>query len=74
MQDANFWLFLAAAALVASVALNTLVDAVVVLMAAATRAHLTARPHLMRHLPQGSGVFIAGLGLSLPLARRPANG
>jgi len=35
---------------------------------------LIGRPHLMRRLTQGSGVFIAGLGLSLALARRPANG
>lgn len=57
-----------------SVALNTLADIVVVLMASATRTQLVGRPHLMRRLTQGSGVFIAGLGLSLALARRPANG
>ncbi|MBH5400329.1 LysE family translocator [Bradyrhizobium sp. CNPSo 4010] len=57
-----------------SVALNTLADVVVVLMASATRAQLTGRPLLMRRLTQGSGVFIAGLGLSLALAQRPANG
>ena len=55
-------------------ALNTLADVVVVLMASATRAQLIGRPQLMRRLTQGSGVFIAGLGLSLALARRPANG
>ncbi|MET3306285.1 threonine/homoserine/homoserine lactone efflux protein [Bradyrhizobium japonicum] len=57
-----------------SVTLNTLADVVVVLMASATRTQLIGRPHLMRRLTQGSGVFIAGLGLSLALARRPANG
>jgi threonine/homoserine/homoserine lactone efflux protein len=57
-----------------SVTLNTLVDVVVVLMASATRTQLIGRPNLMRRLTQGSGVFIAGLGLSLALARRPANG
>ncbi|QPF90059.1 LysE family translocator [Bradyrhizobium commune] len=57
-----------------SVALNTLADVVVVLMASATRTQLIGRPQLMRRLTQGSGVFIAGLGLSLALARRPANG
>lgn len=57
-----------------SVTLNTLADIVVVLMASATRTRLIARPHLMRRLTQGSGIFIASLGLSLALARRPANG
>lgn len=57
-----------------SVALNTLADVVVVLMASATRTQLIGRPHLMRRLTQGSGVFIAGLGLSLVVMRRPANG
>ncbi|MDA9468473.1 LysE family translocator [Bradyrhizobium sp. CCBAU 53415] len=57
-----------------SVTLNTLADVAVVLMASATRTQLTGRPHLMRHLTHGSGVFIASLGLSLALARRPANG
>jgi threonine/homoserine/homoserine lactone efflux protein len=57
-----------------SVMLNTFADVVVVLMASATRAQLNGRPHLMRRLTQGSGVFIAGVGLSLALARRPVNG
>lgn len=57
-----------------SVTLNTLADVVVVLMASATRTQLIERPQLKRRLTQGSGVFIAGLGLSLALARRPANG
>ncbi|MBR0777492.1 LysE family translocator [Bradyrhizobium diazoefficiens] len=55
-----------------SVTLNTLADVVVVLTASATRTQLIGRPNLMRRLTQASGVFIAGLGLSLALARRPA--
>lgn len=54
--------------------LNTLADVVVVLMASATRTQLIGRPLLMQRLTQGSGVFIAGLGVSLALARRPVNG
>lgn len=57
-----------------SVTLNTLADVAVVLMASATRTQLIGRPHLMRRLTQGSGIFIAGIGLSLALARRPASG
>lgn len=57
-----------------SVTLNTLADVVVVLMASATRTQLVGRPHLTQRLTQGSGIFIVGLGLSLALARRPANG
>ena len=56
-----------------SVALNTLVDVVVVVMAATARAGLTRRPQLLQRLRQGSGLFIAGLGISLALARRPAS-
>jgi len=55
-----------------SVTLNTLADVVVVLAASATRARFTERPRLFQRLRQGSGVFIAGLGLSLLLVRRPA--
>jgi len=55
-----------------SVALNTFADVVVVVAASAARAHLVSRPHHVRRLRQGSGLFMAGLGLSLALARRPA--
>jgi threonine/homoserine/homoserine lactone efflux protein len=55
-----------------SVALNTLADVVVVRMAATARIGLTRRPNLLQRLRQGSGLFIAGLGISLALARRPA--
>lgn len=54
-----------------SVTLNTLVDFVVVLMASAARDNFLRKPHLFRRLRQGSGLFIAGLGISLALARRP---
>jgi threonine/homoserine/homoserine lactone efflux protein len=56
-----------------SVALNTLADVVVVMMAATTRDGLVRRPRLLQRLRQGSGLFIAGLGISLALVRRPAN-
>ena len=56
-----------------SVALNTQADIVVVMMAATARSSLTRRPNLLQRLRQGSGVFIAGLGISLALARRPAS-
>jgi threonine/homoserine/homoserine lactone efflux protein len=56
-----------------SVALNTLADVVVVMMAATARNGLTRRPSLLQRLRQGSGLFIAGLGISLALARRPAS-
>ena len=56
-----------------SVALNTLADVVVVMMAASARAGLTRNPNLLQRLRQGSGLFIAGLGVSLALARRPAS-
>lgn len=54
-----------------SVTLNTLADVIVVIMAAAAHGSLARRPSLLRRLRQGSGLFIAGLGLSLALARRP---
>jgi threonine/homoserine/homoserine lactone efflux protein len=56
-----------------SVALNTLADVVVVMMAASVRSGLTRNPNLLQRLRQGSGLFIAGLGISLALARRPAS-
>jgi len=56
-----------------SVALNTLADVVVVMMAASARAGLTRNPNLLQRLRQGSGLFIASLGISLVLARRPAS-
>jgi threonine/homoserine/homoserine lactone efflux protein len=54
-----------------SVTLNTLADVIVVVAAAATRTNLVRRPHLVQRLRQGSGLFMAGLGVSLALARRP---
>ncbi|HMM91896.1 LysE family translocator [Bradyrhizobium sp.] len=56
-----------------SVALNTLADVVVAMMTASARDGLTRRPKLLQRLRQGSGLFIAGLGISLALARRPAS-
>jgi threonine/homoserine/homoserine lactone efflux protein len=55
-----------------SVVLNTLADVVVVMMAATARAGLVRRPGLLQRLRQGSGLFMAGLGISLALVRRPA--
>ena len=55
-----------------SVALNTSADVIVVMVAASARATLIRRPIFIQRLRQGSGLFIAGLGFSLALARRPA--
>jgi threonine/homoserine/homoserine lactone efflux protein len=56
-----------------SVTLNTLADFIVVGMASTAQASLARRPQLFQRLRQGSGLFIAGLGISLALARRPAS-
>jgi threonine/homoserine/homoserine lactone efflux protein len=56
-----------------SVVLNTLADVVAVMTAATARAGLVQRPGLLQRLRQGSGLFMAGLGLSLALVRRPTN-
>ena len=55
-----------------SVTLNTAVDVIVVIMAARARSMALARPSLLRRLRTGAGLAIAGLGLSLLFARRPA--
>jgi threonine/homoserine/homoserine lactone efflux protein len=55
-----------------SVTLNTFADVIVIVVASAARAGVVRRPNLVRHLRQGSGLFLAGLGISLALARRPA--
>jgi threonine/homoserine/homoserine lactone efflux protein len=55
-----------------SVALNTFADVIVVAMASTALANLVRRPQLIQRLRQGSGLFMAGLGISLALARRPA--
>jgi threonine/homoserine/homoserine lactone efflux protein len=54
-----------------SVTLNTLADVIVVAIAASARATLSRKPELVQRLRQGSGLFIAGLGVSLALTRRP---
>jgi len=41
------------------------------MLAARARATLVSRPRFIQRLRQGSGLFIAGLGISLALARRP---
>jgi threonine/homoserine/homoserine lactone efflux protein len=53
-----------------SVALNTLADIAVVLMA--SRARDRFRPGIIRRLRQASGLVICGLGATLALARRSA--
>lgn len=56
-----------------SVTSNTLADFIVVGLASTAQAGLSRRPRLFQRLRQGSGLFIAGLGISLALARRPAS-
>ncbi|HTG07116.1 MAG TPA: LysE family translocator [Bradyrhizobium sp.] len=55
-----------------SVTLNTFADVIVVVATSTARTNLVRRPRLVQRLRQGSGLFIAGLGVSLALARRPA--
>jgi threonine/homoserine/homoserine lactone efflux protein len=55
-----------------AVALNTASALAVVMGAARLRARLLDRPHIVRRIRQGSGAVLAGLGVSLLLARRPA--
>jgi threonine/homoserine/homoserine lactone efflux protein len=57
-----------------SVALNTLADVIVVMAASTARVRLVGRPQWVQRLRQGSGIFMAGLGVSLALARRPTSG
>lgn len=55
-----------------SVILNTAIDIAVVVTAAHARSIALGRPTLLRRLRAGAGLVIAGLGLGLLLARRPA--
>jgi threonine/homoserine/homoserine lactone efflux protein len=55
-----------------SVVLNTAVDVGVVFLAVRARTLATSRPSLLRRLRRGSGLAIAGLGVALLFARRPA--
>jgi threonine/homoserine/homoserine lactone efflux protein len=55
-----------------SVGLNTAADMVVVYLAATARVRILRRSHFIQRLRQGSGLIIAGIGVSLALAPRPA--
>jgi threonine/homoserine/homoserine lactone efflux protein len=68
---ASVWLQFLGLGLI-SVILNTAVDVVVVIAAARARSIALGRPTLLRRLRIGAGLVIAGLGLGLLLARRPA--
>ncbi|WP_338661875.1 LysE family translocator [Pararoseomonas sp. SCSIO 73927] len=54
-----------------SVALNTLVDVVVAVLAARVRSGALGRPGLVRRLREASGVAMVALGVGLALTRRP---
>ena len=54
------------------VALNTLVDAGVAIMAGGLRGRLGERPGLLRRLRQGSGALIMTPGLGVLVLRRPS--
>ncbi|HLI11339.1 MAG TPA: LysE family translocator [Alphaproteobacteria bacterium] len=68
---AAFALHFAALGLI-SVAMNTAVDVLVTLAAAAFRDRLARQPRLIRRLRQGAGGVLCGLGVSLALAQRPS--
>ncbi|MFE1601078.1 LysE family translocator [Methylobacterium sp. ID0610] len=55
-----------------SVALNTLADIAVALLASSIRDGAAAHPALIRRLREGSGAAMVALGLGLALVRRPA--
>ncbi len=55
-----------------SVGLNTAVDVVVALLASRARSIAMGRPTMLRRLRTVAGGLIAGLGLALLFARRPA--
>lgn len=54
-----------------SVALNTAMALLVVVLAASLRARVVARPSLLKHLQQGSAAILGSLGVWLLLSRRP---
>lgn len=56
-----------------SMALNTVVDVVVAMLASQARSMAMARPTMLRRLRTGAGGLIAGLGLALLFARRPVS-
>lgn len=56
-----------------SVALNTLADLVVAVVAGGIRSGAAARPALIRRLREASGGAMIALGVGLALVRRPAN-